>query len=423
MLDIGCGKGDSLLHLAFRYPECSFVGLDNDLEALDAAKSNAERLGLVNVRFLEYDLNLSFENQDSICKELLKGREYEGGFDFISCFGLFSWIAPQSRAHIFELFERCLSEGGLAVLSFNDRRLWQERGRIAKHLIKTCSSALTAKEELIRLWNIGGDGYSISELERLIADASDDLLEHELLNPHSDSSLEEDIVKTALAHNLKTKTYPELRKTSLRKALISRESLPSISRTYPRSFLKTGHYTTNIVENEGNFYKPTGDTLKIENLQASILKFLSSTWPASCSFEDISLSLGGGCTNSELYSSIKELLEKNLVDYYFEELPFSQKEGSFRIYPPATSLFSRGIQPKTVAIPNFRFEYTVLGEDEFKVLKALDRLSKSSTSTSSNLSVGEIIPLVANEGHYSLDYVKDIFSLALESCLICHDRS
>jgi SAM-dependent methyltransferase len=49
--DIGCGEGHALNLLAAAYPASDFTGYDFSAEALDAARAEAERLGLSNVRF------------------------------------------------------------------------------------------------------------------------------------------------------------------------------------------------------------------------------------------------------------------------------------------------------------------------------------------------------------------------------------
>lgn len=56
VLDIGCGRGRALLHLAARYPNSEFVGYDLSDDALATARKQAGREGLSNVRFEKRDL-------------------------------------------------------------------------------------------------------------------------------------------------------------------------------------------------------------------------------------------------------------------------------------------------------------------------------------------------------------------------------
>ncbi|MGD2118884.1 MAG: class I SAM-dependent methyltransferase [Chromatiales bacterium] len=62
VLDIGCGKGRALLHLAESYPNSRFVGYDLSAEALAIARAEAETRGLHNVEFVVRDLS-DFEQQ------------------------------------------------------------------------------------------------------------------------------------------------------------------------------------------------------------------------------------------------------------------------------------------------------------------------------------------------------------------------
>ena len=56
VLDVGCGKGRALIHLAQTYPNSEFVGYDLSTEAIDAARSEADTLQLTNITFAERDL-------------------------------------------------------------------------------------------------------------------------------------------------------------------------------------------------------------------------------------------------------------------------------------------------------------------------------------------------------------------------------
>lgn len=56
VLDIGCGRGRALLHLAARFPNSRFVGYDLSDAALATARRNARELNLANVRFETRDL-------------------------------------------------------------------------------------------------------------------------------------------------------------------------------------------------------------------------------------------------------------------------------------------------------------------------------------------------------------------------------
>lgn len=56
VLDIGCGAGRAVLHLARRFPRSRFIGYDLSGEAIDLARRDAEEAGLKNVGFMVRDL-------------------------------------------------------------------------------------------------------------------------------------------------------------------------------------------------------------------------------------------------------------------------------------------------------------------------------------------------------------------------------
>ncbi|MEW8376958.1 MAG: methyltransferase domain-containing protein [Candidatus Thiodiazotropha taylori] len=57
VLDIGCGRGRALCHLAARFPNSRFVGYELSEEALDYARNAARQMGLDNLRFEQRDLS------------------------------------------------------------------------------------------------------------------------------------------------------------------------------------------------------------------------------------------------------------------------------------------------------------------------------------------------------------------------------
>ncbi|MCU7811894.1 MAG: methyltransferase domain-containing protein [Candidatus Thiodiazotropha sp. (ex Notomyrtea botanica)] len=56
VLDIGCGRGRALLHLAARFPNSEFVGYELSEEALAYARGQAMKEDLSNVRFVQRNL-------------------------------------------------------------------------------------------------------------------------------------------------------------------------------------------------------------------------------------------------------------------------------------------------------------------------------------------------------------------------------
>lgn len=56
VLDVGCGRGRALLHLASRFPASRFLGYDLSLDAVEYGRAAARGRGLSNVRFEARDV-------------------------------------------------------------------------------------------------------------------------------------------------------------------------------------------------------------------------------------------------------------------------------------------------------------------------------------------------------------------------------
>jgi ubiquinone/menaquinone biosynthesis C-methylase UbiE len=73
-LDVGCGRGRTLIRLAELFPRSRFVGMDLSEEAIREARSDASARGLTNIEFVTVDLS----NFDE--------RAEPESFDFITTF-------------------------------------------------------------------------------------------------------------------------------------------------------------------------------------------------------------------------------------------------------------------------------------------------------------------------------------------------
>jgi ubiquinone/menaquinone biosynthesis C-methylase UbiE len=98
VLDIGCGKGRALLHLAERFPHSEFVGYDLSPEALETARREAKSKGLDNIRFEVRDLTQF--NQDA----------EDEAYDLVTAFdAIHDQAAPQN---VLDGISRTLRSGG-----------------------------------------------------------------------------------------------------------------------------------------------------------------------------------------------------------------------------------------------------------------------------------------------------------------------
>jgi len=97
--DLGCGDGTVLNTLASLFPEAGFLGIDFNKEHITRARRIASRAGLVNVEYRHLDFS----------------RLDEGDvprFDFIVCYGTFSWINPVLQEKIMAFAGHHLAPGG-----------------------------------------------------------------------------------------------------------------------------------------------------------------------------------------------------------------------------------------------------------------------------------------------------------------------
>ena len=107
VLEVGCAYGVSLMAMAARMPNATFVGIDIDGAAIEVAQRRAAEAEISNIRFETADLE-AFEPP-------------EASFDFAIAHGLLSWISPRAGDALFELLGRALSPQGMAYVSYDTK--------------------------------------------------------------------------------------------------------------------------------------------------------------------------------------------------------------------------------------------------------------------------------------------------------------
>lgn len=121
-LELGCGRGSTLLALAQMFPESEFVGVDLSGKQIEGARRVAEAAGLKNLR-LEHrsitDVNL----------------EHDGEFDFIVSHGVFSWVPREVQDRILAISGSQLSPHGIAYVSFNTLPGWSHLRALREMLL------------------------------------------------------------------------------------------------------------------------------------------------------------------------------------------------------------------------------------------------------------------------------------------------
>ncbi|MEJ2462223.1 MAG: class I SAM-dependent methyltransferase [Candidatus Thiodiazotropha sp.] len=102
VLDVGCGRGRALLHLAARFPNSAFVGYELSGEAIAYARKQAMKQGLSNVTFERRDLTGFDASADA------------EAFDLVTAFdAIHDQITPQS---VLDGIHRTLKPGGTFLM-------------------------------------------------------------------------------------------------------------------------------------------------------------------------------------------------------------------------------------------------------------------------------------------------------------------
>lgn len=102
VLDVGCGKGRALLHMAKRFPNSEFVGYELSDGALEEARAEARALHLTNVSFEQRDLTHFGEQAET------------EAFDFVTAFdAIHDQADPQS---VLDGIHKTLKSGGTFLM-------------------------------------------------------------------------------------------------------------------------------------------------------------------------------------------------------------------------------------------------------------------------------------------------------------------
>lgn len=104
VLELGCGQGTNLLAMAERLPGSQFLGLDFSAPQIAVGQAVLAEAGLQNIELR--------------CEDLLEWQPGYSKFDFIICYGVFSWVPDSVKQRILELCRQCLAPNGIACISY-----------------------------------------------------------------------------------------------------------------------------------------------------------------------------------------------------------------------------------------------------------------------------------------------------------------
>jgi trans-aconitate methyltransferase len=116
VLELGCASGGNLLPLAARWPKSRFLGVDLSARQIADGNRRINYFHLENVTLKEADL----------AEFTLPAQS----FDYVICHGVFSWVSPSVQRSILGLISSCLSDRGVAAVSYNVLPGWHLRNPV-----------------------------------------------------------------------------------------------------------------------------------------------------------------------------------------------------------------------------------------------------------------------------------------------------
>src|SRR5262245_17007937 len=116
ILELGCGNGKNLIPMAYQLPESEFIGLDLSPNQIAAGQAWITELGLNNISLKAQDFQ---EIDDSW-----------GKFDYITAYGVYSWVSPALQDKLLQICKQNLSPNGVAYISHNVYPGWIMHGLV-----------------------------------------------------------------------------------------------------------------------------------------------------------------------------------------------------------------------------------------------------------------------------------------------------
>jgi SAM-dependent methyltransferase len=261
VLEIGSAAGGHLIPLAARFPQARFLGIDPSRVQIEDGRARAAALGLDN-------LDLRAIGVDALGPE-------DGPFDYILCHGVYSWVPEAVRGEILRAIGDRLAPDGIAYVSYNVLPGWRMLQSLRDALIASTIDENDPRQrvgrarELLELMREGTDADSVwgqlwrTEATRL-ADATDDYLGHEFLEPdnapcsfvdfigaagrHGLAYLAEAELFTMLPENVTSGIAPELRAFAGNKLVGVEQMLDLVNgRTFRQTLLVTAAQAGRIV--------------------------------------------------------------------------------------------------------------------------------------------------------------------------------
>lgn len=206
ILEIGCGTGANLIHIAERFPASRCVGVDISERHISEGQKIISEVGIANVELR--------------CADIRDRALGDGEFDYIICHGLYSWVSASVQQQVLQLIASSLSDHGVAFVSYNVLPGWRQRGAIRDVMQSgaLCSSIVSGDESpdarlkgALELLDLVGSvrgkaedlyGRYLRESRDRFKDSHPAYLFHEYLEEFNESVLFSDFMRQAELHGL-----------------------------------------------------------------------------------------------------------------------------------------------------------------------------------------------------------------------------
>ncbi|MEC4717912.1 class I SAM-dependent methyltransferase [Noviherbaspirillum sp. CPCC 100848] len=195
--ELGCGHGLTSNVMAATHPHARFFASDFNPAHIVNARELAEAANLENMVFLEE----SFE-------DLAAGKITDlPQFDFVSMYGIYSWVSAANRRHIVDFLKRYLKPGGIVFINYNAMPGWSAAStlhRLARlhadlHPNGSAEQIDQARDFVERLRNTGARFFtannSLAPYLEWFNDSDRNYRAHEYLNQDSGALYYADVVR------------------------------------------------------------------------------------------------------------------------------------------------------------------------------------------------------------------------------------
>jgi len=134
VLELGCATGSNLIPMAFDLPDAKFVGVDYSARQIEKAKVVVSQKSLTNIHFHHIDI--------------MNIDDTWGQFDYIICYGIFSWVPLVVQQKVLEICKQNLSRDGVALICYNTYPGWHSLNIIRDAMLYHNRAFKTSDEQL-----------------------------------------------------------------------------------------------------------------------------------------------------------------------------------------------------------------------------------------------------------------------------------